>query len=174
MNKAIKGSIAAGAAGILLLGGAGTFALWQDTKNIDAGSLSTGELNLTLGGAGAWNDLTSGTADPISDISTFNIVPGDTLVYTTTATINAEGDNLKGTLTVAEDTFTLPTGASAVITTQESAEGLDAVGNVLTFTEAGTYTVDVKLTVTFDANGLADQDEALDLDGIALTLQQNA
>jgi alternate signal-mediated exported protein len=100
-------------------------------------------------------------------------VPGDTLVYTTTATINAQGDNLAGTLTVAEEGFTLPTGATAVITTQESEDGLEAADNVLTFTEAGEYTVGVTLTVTFDADLQVSQDTAIDLDGMALTLQQS-
>ena len=41
MNKATKGAIAAGAAGILLLGGAGNFDLWESAKANDAVQIST-------------------------------------------------------------------------------------------------------------------------------------
>lgn len=170
MNKAIKGSIAAGAAGLLLLGGAGTLAQWKDSTDIDAGKVTAGQLRLALGTDGAWNDWTSKSAVPITDISSFRIVPGDTLIYTTTATINAEGNNLAGTLTVAQDN--LPAGTSAVIKTQENEEGLSAVGNTFSFTRAGTYTVGVTLTVNFNAEGLTDQGVELNLNDIALTLQQ--
>ena len=44
MNKLVKGAVA-GAAGIaLLLGGAGTFALWNASTNVSTGSISTGTL----------------------------------------------------------------------------------------------------------------------------------
>ncbi|WP_104138083.1 alternate-type signal peptide domain-containing protein [Arthrobacter sp. ZGTC131] len=172
MNKAIKGAVAAGAAGILLLGGAGTFALWNESQNVNAGPVSTGVLDLELG-SGAWSDETA-TSAPISDISTFNIVPGDTLVYTTSATIHAQGDNLAGTLTIAESGFTLPTGATAVIATTEAEDDLLKVGNVLTFATAGEYTVDITLTVTFAADAQVSQNTSIDLDGMALTLQQTA
>lgn len=48
MNKATKGAVAAGAAGILLLGGAGTFALWEDNASITGGTVSTGHLDLAV------------------------------------------------------------------------------------------------------------------------------
>src|ERR1700710_1730368 len=44
MNKLVKGAVA-GAVGVtLLLGGAGTFALWNSTIGVSTGSISTGNL----------------------------------------------------------------------------------------------------------------------------------
>lgn len=37
MNKVAKASVAAGIAGLLLLGSGGTWAIWQDSKGINAG-----------------------------------------------------------------------------------------------------------------------------------------
>lgn len=42
------------------------------------------------------------------------------------------------------------------------------------FQTAGEYTVDITLTVTFAANAQVSQDTSIDLDGMALTLQQTA
>lgn len=176
MNKAIKGSIAAGAAGILLLGGAGTLAQWRDSTEVDAGALSTGQLELALG-PGAWNDWTSGAPVPITTISGFKLVPGDTLIYTTTATITAVGNNLAGKLAVANDVSGLPAGTSAVVTVQENEDNLTAIGNNISFIEAGTYTVGVTLRVDFDfdfetTEGLTNQGATLDLNNIGLALEQ--
>jgi len=87
MNKLVKGSIA-GAAGVaLLLGGAGTLALWNDSASINAGTVTSGVLDVATGTAGSWS--------PDLDL----IVPGDTIVYTETLDVTATGDNLNATIT---------------------------------------------------------------------------
>ena len=47
MNKASKGALAALAAGVLLLGGAGSLAFWTDTAEVAGGAINSGELSLT-------------------------------------------------------------------------------------------------------------------------------
>lgn len=97
MNKLIKGSIA-GAAGVaLLLGGAGTFALWNSEADIDAATITAGTLTVATSN-GVWTDQTSATN--AIDITDYEIVPGDTLTYTTEVLVNAIGDNLNATLSV--------------------------------------------------------------------------
>src|SRR6188474_1998822 len=82
MNKLTKGTIA-GAAGIaLLLGGAGTFALWNDTADIAGGTISSGELSIDATTAGVWQDVSFDKTPPVViDPATFLMVPGDTVEY---------------------------------------------------------------------------------------------
>ncbi|KGJ79709.1 hypothetical protein GY21_04080 [Cryobacterium roopkundense] len=95
MNKLLKGSIA-GAAGVaLLIGGAGTFALWNDTAAIAGGTITAGTLTVDTGD-GAWSDQFGS----ISSIGDYRIVPGDTLTYTTAIQVEAVGDNLSAELSV--------------------------------------------------------------------------
>ena len=181
MNKATKGAIAAGAAGILLLGGAGTFALWEDTKSIDAAPVSTGVLTLGLAGPGTWYDATAGTVGTITDISTFNIVPGDTVTYTTPVTVTAQGDNLKGEFKI-EKTLWEPANETAapyidvsVAAPNAVAAGLVVDGNgAITVPAAGTYNVDVVITIMFKSTtgALVGQNTAVDLTALALKLEQ--
>ncbi|MCU1638616.1 MAG: hypothetical protein JWL94_1263 [Microbacteriaceae bacterium] len=102
MNKLLKGAIA-GAAGVaVLLGGAGTFALWNDSVTTPAGTVSSGTLSIDSGlAAGKWFDMSAGTPGVlITDIEAFRLVPGDKLRFTKVVTINATGDNLSAALTV--------------------------------------------------------------------------
>jgi len=113
MNKLLKGSIA-GAAGIaLLLGGAGTFALWNQTATVANGAVTSGVLTIAAGDAGTWKDISADKVAggvPISDITNFRIVPGDKLQLTQLVTINATGNNLAAKLTY--DPATLATANS--------------------------------------------------------------
>ena len=55
MKKSTKGAVAAGAAAVLLLGGAGTLAFWNADGTAEGGTLTAGTLELT--------DLTCGNLD---------------------------------------------------------------------------------------------------------------
>ena len=179
MNKATKGAIAAGAAGILLLGGAGSFALWEESKTLDAGGVSTGALTLALG-PGVWADATAGSAGTIADIQDFAMVPGDTVTYTTAVTVTATGDNLQGELKLDDSALAATVDGAPVdyvdVTMDSDAEsvtGLDVVGDEITFDAAGTYTINVVVTVVFnDVADLVGQDAYIDLSQIAVKLEQ--
>jgi alternate signal-mediated exported protein len=197
MNKLLKGSIA-GAAGIaLLLGGAGTFALWNQTATVANGSVTSGVLTIAAGDLVRRDVLprarcAGGVAIP--DISTFKIVPGDKLELTQTVTINATGNNLAAKLTY--DPATIATANSNAATQLLN----EALKNklVVTFTAAGTgvtagtneatiapttaaTTVTVKMTIelpsatgttpTTDAGTIA-QNGSVGLAGLAFKLNQ--
>ena len=175
MNKAIKGAIAAGVAGIVMLGGYGTYALWNDTASLDGGAVNSGELALTptTPADGAWTDVTAGGAGtPIVDIATFEIVPGDILTYTTSATITATGDNLEATLTA--DPTSVTGDPELLADVDVSTEVLVAGAAVPTISEANNGQL-AAVTVTFDFDALSvneTQLQDLDLSGLQLVLLQ--
>ncbi|WP_461164804.1 alternate-type signal peptide domain-containing protein [Arthrobacter sp. R4-81] len=180
MNKATKGAIAAGAAGILLLGGAGTFALWEDTDSVDPASISTGVLTMAVG-AGSWYDATAGTTGTITNIADFDIVPGDTITYTTPVTITAEGDNLDGEFKILKTAFETSAETAApylnvtVASNAATVPGLVVNGTTgaITFASAGTYSVNVTVTVVFEnVTGVIGQNADIDLTALALKLEQ--
>jgi len=128
MNKLVKGSIA-GAAGIaLLLGGASTFALWNDSITSNAGSVSSGELRIadSTTPGGGWTDVspsgiigsttlpttTTGTAPNQVITVTPKIVPGDKWRYTRQIVLTTTGKNLLADLTFDPTSITngLPAG----------------------------------------------------------------
>ncbi|MBA4609330.1 MULTISPECIES: alternate-type signal peptide domain-containing protein [Aeromicrobium] len=142
MNKSTKGAVAAGAAAVLLLGGAGSLAYWNAEGDVVGGNIEAGTLTLTPSGTAATWTL-NGTAVAGNDLSSVLVVPGDTLRYTGTWTIGATGDNLQadvdftgldGTASVADkmtvtDTYTLdaaPLAAGAEITDANDGDVLGA------------------------------------------------
>lgn len=121
MNKTIKGAFAAGTAAVLLLGGAGTLAYWNDTATVGGTTFTAGDLKLdsTSCGTAGWtvtNAVTQTTPvafTPGSD----KIVPGDVLKKTCTVSIVAVGKNLKADLGVtggASTASTMDSGAFSV------------------------------------------------------------
>ena len=165
MNKVLKGSIA-GAAGVaLLLGGAGTFALWNSTAGIDGAVITAGALTVATTN-GVWTDQTSSTQ--AIDLEKYDIVPGDTLTYNTEVLVNAVGDNLNATLSVDKRSI-LPVSltdtadvalaeylidnTTLVVTSASTESGLaevNGVGPSIDLTPAdGDNTYVVSVTVTF-------------------------
>jgi alternate signal-mediated exported protein len=177
VKKVTKATIAAAAAGVLLLGGAGTVALWSGTGTIDAGEVSTGHLTLNSTAPGTWTDGSS-EMDPEADNTIGptlpKLVPGDVFVYSQTVNISAEGKNLKGELTAGGLTegSILPGDVAVDVVVDGSAAGLTQVGNVISFDAAGDYLVPVTVTVTFDKAATDTMNARLDLGSMALTLNQ--
>ncbi|MFT4029786.1 MAG: alternate-type signal peptide domain-containing protein [Protaetiibacter sp.] len=113
MNKNIKASIAIAAGVVLLMGGAGSLAYWNDTQSVGANgtTITAGTLTATAG-TGTWTKSffdasgnqvgSSSTVDPGSVL----IVPGNRLVYTQTFTINATGNDLYFTITPTSGAIT--------------------------------------------------------------------
>jgi alternate signal-mediated exported protein len=104
-SKMIKG-IVAGALGLTLLLGGGTFALWYQNQSVASGSVQSGNLNFTVGAqtwavvsnAGGSGGIAAGTSTPIPDISAFKMVPGDTVTLTTAITTSVIGTTMQATL----------------------------------------------------------------------------
>lgn len=179
MKKVMKAAVAAGAAGALLLGGAGSFALWNDIGTVDAGTVTTGSLTLDTTAAGVWADVSPDAANATFVPATDKLVPGDTVTYTQAVTIGADGKNLKGALTVGT-LAAVPTaleGQVSVVVAPTAAAGVTIDGDVVSFAAPGSYTVPVTITVAFAAGtpgSTADttMGEAIDLTALTLTLNQ--
>ncbi|BDZ46070.1 alternate-type signal peptide domain-containing protein [Naasia aerilata] len=169
MNKLVKGAIA-GAAGIaLLLGGAGTFALWNSSATLSAPSISAGTLALTSNNNGVWKKLDGSAWTAATD----KIIPGTTLVYTQTLTVNAVGNGLKADLTYSGMTGSGALDTYITKTLEVTSATATVTGSTLSFTP-GTSTVNVKLTVVFPSTvtGTQGQSAQLDLSALTFTLTQ--
>lgn len=167
MNKLIKGSIA-GAAGIaLLLGGAGTLALWNDTANLSAaGSIKSGVLDVTAATPGTWNN------------SIALIVPGDTRTFTQTVDLTATGDNLKFTVSnnvaslLTSSGFSTVTVTPTVVVKNGSTVLLPVAGKYTAAQGATTVTVSILVTFPSDTDLQVDQNKTADLSTATVTVNQ--
>jgi alternate signal-mediated exported protein len=167
MNRLVKGSIA-GAAGIaLLLGGAGTFALWNATATVSAQTITAGTLTLTANADGVWKKLDGTTITA----SSYRIVPGTTLIFTQTLTVNAVGDGLTADLTHSGFTGSNTLDPLVTKTLEVTSATATVSGSTLKFTP-GSSTVNVKLTVVFPQEATTGQNAVLDLSALAFTLTQ--
>lgn len=151
MSPFVKGTLATGTAIVLLLGGAGTFALWNDHANIASGTggdIDPGHLYLLPDSAttGAWYDVTevpgiqshlndytflaAATKDShaylhndtaIPGLESEGMVPGDVYVYVGDISFFAKGKHLTGQLRVTMDDAISITGPATDPVTQQQA-----------------------------------------------------
>ncbi|HWM34700.1 MAG TPA: alternate-type signal peptide domain-containing protein [Pseudolysinimonas sp.] len=171
MNKLVKGAIA-GAAGIaLLMGGAGSLALWNDSASITDASISSGQLSISAT-AGSW------TGNPAL------MVPGDTATYTSTVTITAKGTNLKSTLSIDPASITGTAALKSALVTSftlgtVTGGTLTAAGanqyEVVATAPTGVVTVPVTVTVSLPSSvtGTTAQSGTVSLNDIAFKLDQH-
>jgi alternate signal-mediated exported protein len=174
MDNPLKGMIALCAAGLLLLGGAGTYALSSDSLDRQRAAISSDQLHFSDTLPGEWADASSGTPVAIPDIDDFLVGPGDVLTYTLSSTVRARGDNLATTLRADPSSISKnPQLISDVdVTTDVSIAGRPT--SAITDADNG-KALDVVVTVAF-ARGSVSSGElaALDLSNLRLTLQQDA
>ena len=191
MNKNLKGAIAVGAATVLLLGGSGTLALWNASETIDAGQITSGDLDITATGTGNWyiydssiTDLADYASETPINTTTYRIVPEDELIYVRSGVgIEAVGTELYFAFgatagTADDDYFEL----GEVEISGAALEALETTGTFLP-DPAGTQvyggadvnlttTVTLGFTVTFDADGTDAQGTPFDFEGATIDLQQ--
>jgi alternate signal-mediated exported protein len=174
MNKYTKGAIATGAAIVLLLGGAGTFALWNDSADIAGGDIDSGTLELTNPGTGAWVDMSD--LSTISNINNFRIVPGDVARYTQTFVIEASGTNLEATLDVDSADFIAAAVTAGFdpgdITVSVSVNAAPGSAEITSADDGLTKTVVVTITFDEDADN-GSQNLTVDLTSLDITLNQH-
>jgi alternate signal-mediated exported protein len=190
MNKLTSGAIV-GTLGIaLLLGGAGTFATWNQSTTANAGTVASGTLTIAKTGTTAptWKNISADAVAggvAIANIATYKIVPGDTLQMTQVFTVAATGDNLKATLAYDPTSVTTVSTADAALKA-ETTFALAATGTGVT-TDAttkaisiapnanGTSQVTVTLTVALpkDVSGVTAQGGSLNLSAVSFSLTQN-
>lgn len=97
MKKSTKGALAASAAAVLLLGGAGSLAYWTSSSTIDPSTITAGDLQLGTASCAAWTYVgVGGTFVPATD----RVVPGDSVTRVCTIPVTAVGKNLKADLTL--------------------------------------------------------------------------
>lgn len=165
MNKITKATIA-GAAGIaLLLGGAGTFALWNDAATFTGQTINSGELTIDTP-SGAWDT-------PIALWA-----PGNSYTYTGTVDVTVNGTDLDAELSVGSVGITGDAALMAAIDVTLDVPSLTETGvGTGVFALDGTFgsqSVPFTITVTFDAStsGLVAQDEQIVIGNIELVLEQ--
>lgn len=175
MQKKTKGALAAGAAVLLLAGGAGSLAYWSDSENIAGSSINSGELSLDPAAVDGWYDVSTnpGPGNPgvKVDPASFRIVPGDTLEYRSSVTIRADGDNLRATMTADPSGITGDPELASKITTSLTTTG---AGPNITEADAG-KTVKVAVKVSFDPStpDQVAQKQRINLNALKITLAQN-
>ncbi len=99
MNKMVKGAIATGVGVVLLVGGGGTLATWNQAQSASMGSVVSGDLNLevnTATNSGKWTNA----AGTVVDVKAYRVVPGDTLTYTQDLKMTLTGDLMAAKLSL--------------------------------------------------------------------------
>jgi alternate signal-mediated exported protein len=159
MNKLVKGAIAGAAGIVLLMGGAGSLAYWNDTANAGpasgSNSITAGTLTIAAANGGSWtkgmyDNSGAVTVAPaaVANLSNVRIVPGNRLVYTQTFNVTASGDDLffKVASTAGSVTAASAAAADVALAGQINASGATAFsvasitgGNVVAATTPGTY-----------------------------------
>jgi alternate signal-mediated exported protein len=180
-NKMIKGSVAGATGIVLLMGGFGTYALWSDSADL-GGSVSSGELDLNLGGA-LWHDVSedvSGTplwdADPTGDGVTDLMVPGDTVRLTQRFTVDAAGKNLEFDVNV--NGLSSETWESLGVTMTLDGEPVAPASTIddRHYTVAtngdGQHTLQVFFDFPSTVTGDTDQDESVAVSDIEISIDQ--
>ncbi|MGW9569104.1 alternate-type signal peptide domain-containing protein [Prescottella equi] len=174
MNKKTKGAIAAGAAALILAGGAGTFATWNDSESLPGGTVIAGKLALeTVGGPGVWKDQANNTIT----LDSYKAAPGDQLTYTTTVKVIAVGDNLAATLKANAGSITGDLASQLDLTTTATLDGATLATNNsgVAITKAqNNKDIVVSVAVKFKGTaGNATMEKTAALTDLTLSLDQN-
>jgi alternate signal-mediated exported protein len=191
MNRFAKGAIAGAAGILLLLSGAGTFALWNGSASAAAGSVKSGTMTIAADPvAGTWSVTHgSGSATPITNIANFRAVPGDVLTFTQKVDVTATGDNLSAVLSVdsasikSDGTAAGDALVTALTNGMTVTVGTPLPTGVTVGTAANTYNVSgktgttvltVSVTLPFDSTttGTVAQGGTVDLTALGFKLAQ--
>lgn len=105
MKKTTKGFLA-GAAGLGLLLGGSTFALWSDSANLDAQRIRSGNLEVKVNEAN-WRDISPDRTDKGRrghhiNLERFRIIPGDKIQARYPVNVALEGENMVAQLKLTE------------------------------------------------------------------------
>ena len=159
MHATVKGALAAGAAGTLLLGGAGTLAYWNSTGTVGGSTINSGDLRLDAGtcATAGWtvSNTVEGVTDAAFNVATDEIVPGDVLKKVCSLDVIAVGANLRANLAVTNGTAT---GSSMAVGAYNVAGAFTLGGQPLSsITDANSgNTIDATITVTFPIGATVD------------------
>lgn len=157
MKKSTKGALAAAAAGVLLLGGAGTLAYWTDSDTATGTDITTGHLSVDASdcaGTTGWELDGNVAFDPSTDF----LVPGDTLTKDCNVVVDVAGTHL----TQVDVLATTPTSQTAPwdeLTIGATVAGSSTGDNNVAVTPNSTNNIPVTITVTwpYGNGGVASQ-----------------
>ena len=165
MKKSTKGAVAAGAAAVLLLGGAGSLAFWTAQGEADGGDITAGELTLTDATCAPSWSYAAGSAGAGTPVALF--VPGDKITKQCTFDLEATGDNLSARLTApASVEYTAPGAADSLALTAATTFTIDDLsgaaptvptpiantGLVTSANDGDTITVTFDVTIPYGTN----------------------
>ncbi|MCZ4499744.1 MAG: putative secreted protein [Marmoricola sp.] len=178
MSRATKGALAASAAGVLLLGGAGSLAYWNDSKTVTGGSISSGTLSLTQESGqvcSGWTLDAAGGPTAYTPGVTL-VVPGDVITKSCDYTVHATGAHLAADLTMDATSITGSNALAAALTpnaTYTLGGSPAASGADVTSANDGDV-LNAAITVTFSSatTGLTAQGMTAGLDNIVVSLTQ--
>ncbi|MGO3328173.1 alternate-type signal peptide domain-containing protein [Gordonia sp. (in: high G+C Gram-positive bacteria)] len=170
MNRKTKGALAVGAGAIILLGGAGSFALWSDTEAIAGGDIKAGQFGLNCGTGGAWTDdspTTNGVTvvNPATDL----MAPGDIWEYAGNCTVTATGKNMEATLGVDLGSNTVPSDNFTVTT---SVDGQNTTTTPISVSNGDSLAVTVRVNFLESTPNLEDVGATISVSGMNVTLNQ--
>lgn len=169
MKKMTKGALAIGIGSAMLLGGGGTLARWNVTEAANAGTIVTGNLDITAA-KGVW---TNARGEAINDINGYRVVPGETLTYTQTLDVDLEGAEMKATLGLNK----LPAGVSSNMefsTPTLTQKGKPVNPTNLTAANDGEMTASTTFKFKDTAIGQQDVNTQINLGDISYVLNQVA
>lgn len=176
MNKMVKGAIATGVGVILLVGGGGTLATWNQNADASMGSVVSGDLNLTATN-GKWTNAV-GTAIP--SIAAYKVVPGDVLTYTQDVNVTLTGDLMAAKLVTTgipvDGTGTAAFGGAAIVSPTTLTKGTEILpSTILTKNDNGSV-VKASTTFTFKADTAARTaaNASINLSGMGYSVTQQA
>ncbi|MCW2764085.1 MAG: putative secreted protein [Nocardioides sp.] len=178
MQKSIKGALAAGVGGVLLLGGAGTLAYWTGSTDVIGGAIDSGSLSLTQGTGQICSDWTldsAGGSTTYTPGSTL-VVPGDLITKTCDYTVNATGAHLSATVGLEAPAISGGNALASALTpsaTYTLAGATIADGETIDDTADG-QELTALVTVTFESatSGTTGQDMAAALGDLTVSLTQ--
>jgi alternate signal-mediated exported protein len=169
VKNALKGSLAALAAAILLLGGGGSLAFLNDSEAMPGVSVTSGRLDLGTPDCGPGWVLDGGTP-----FTTQKIVPGDVLTKDCTIDLTATGAHLGAELAIGTPTWaetndlTAELDATAVFTVNGA-----TTTHIRSVDDTGTGEIRATIEVVFDEEALdVTQDLSAALQTLAITATQ--
>ncbi|MCW2750343.1 MAG: alternate-type signal peptide protein [Aeromicrobium sp.] len=163
MNKSLKGAAAAGAAAVLLLGGAGSLAYWNATQDAGSADILSGNITLsapdcsTASGSHDWQLDNGDVYSP----GTTKIVPGDSISKICDMTLVLTGEHIGADLTFDTAGLT-PDGTTLAAELDPSVDFTVDGGAYAPITDPGTHVI--RATVTVDFNGTSATDGSMDGD----------
>ena len=179
MNKMAKGAIATGVGVLLLVGGGGTLATWNQAQNATMGSVVSGDLNLvpstTTDGKGQWTNA-AGTK---IDVSTYKVVPGDVLTYTQDLNVTLTGDLMAAKLTVTgagvDGAGATAFGGAAVVNATTLTKGTQILpGTILLPADSGVVKASTTFTFKTSTTGRTATNATFDFSSVGYALVQQA